>query len=65
MRLALTILGLLMMLSGLVWTAQGSGIFPYPAQSFMIGSRPWVSWGLLMAGAGALVIWLARRSPRH
>ncbi len=65
MRLVLTVLGLLMILSGLLWAAQGAGLFPYPAQSFMIDNRPWIGWGLLMAGAGALVLWLARRStPR-
>lgn len=65
MRLVLTILGLLMILSGLLWVAQGSGLFPYPAQSFMIGSSPWVGWGLLTAAAGVLVLWLGRRSARR
>jgi hypothetical protein len=63
MRLVLTILGLLMILLGLVWAAQGSGLFPYPAQSFMIDNRPWIGWGLRLAAAGTLVLWLARRSP--
>ncbi len=65
MRFVLTILGLLMILSGLMWAAQGSGLFPYPAQSFMIGSRPWIGWGLLTAVAGALVLWLGRWSARR
>jgi hypothetical protein len=62
MRRFLAILGVLMIVSGLLWAAQGSGIFPYPAQSFMIGSRPWIGWGLLMAVAGLLVLWASRRS---
>jgi hypothetical protein len=57
----LFLLGLLMIVSGLVWAAQGSGLFPYPTQSFMIDSRPWIGWGLLMAAVGALVIWASRR----
>ncbi len=57
----LAILGLLMIVSGLLWAAQGSGLFPYPAQSFMIDSRPWIGWGLLMALAGVLVLWASRR----
>lgn len=61
MRLALTILGVVMILSGLVWAAQGSGLFPYPAQSFMIDNRPWIGWGLLMMAAGGVVLWLGRR----
>ena len=61
MRRALTILGLLMIAAGLLWAAQGAGIFPYPAQSFMIGNRPWIGWGLLMAVAGLVVLTLGRR----
>jgi len=61
MRSFLALLGVLMIVSGLLWAAQGSGIFPYPAQSFMIGSRPWIGWGLLMAVAGVLVVWASRR----
>ena len=57
----LAILGILMIVSGLLWAAQGSGLFPYPAQSFMIDSRPWIGWGLLMALAGVLVLWASRR----
>jgi hypothetical protein len=57
----LFLLGLLMVVAGLLWAAQGSGLFPYPAQSFMIDERPWIGWGLLMAAAGALVIWASRR----
>lgn len=65
MRSALSLLGLLMIVAGLLWSAQGSGLFPYPAQSFMIGNRPWIGWGLLMALAGAAVIWASRRPPRR
>ena len=61
MRSFLALLGVLMIVSGLLWAAQGSGIFPYPTQSFMIGSRPWIGWGLLMAVAGVLVVWASRR----
>jgi hypothetical protein len=65
MRLALMILGVLMILSGLLWAAQGAGLFPYPAQSFMIGNRPWIGWGLLMAVAGLLVLGVVRRRARR
>ena len=61
MRRLPALLGILMIVSGLLWAAQGSGLFPYPAQSFMIDSRPWIGWGLLMAGAGLLVILASRR----
>ena len=65
MRLVLTLLGILLVAAGLLWAAQGSGIFPYPASSFMIGRPPWVGWGLLTAAAGALVLWAAGRGTRR
>ena len=33
MKSALLIVGILLALAGLVWAAQGSGYFPYPASS--------------------------------
>ena len=61
MRMLLTVLGALMILSGLLWSAQGAGLFPYPAQSFMVGSRPWVGYGLGFAALGLVVLLLGRR----
>jgi hypothetical protein len=63
MRSFLAVLGVVMIASGLLWAAQGSGLFPYPAQSFMIDARPWIGWGLLMAVAGGLVLRASRRRP--
>ncbi|MFA7416860.1 MAG: hypothetical protein WC048_20550 [Rhizobium sp.] len=60
-RLALTVIGILAMLIGLVWIGQGTGHFPYPASSFMINQNPWTIYGLLLALAGAAIIWAARR----
>jgi hypothetical protein len=61
MRTILTALGVLMIASGLLWAAQGSGLFPYPDQSFMVDQGSWIGWGLLMAAAGVVVLWAARR----
>ena len=60
-RLVLTVIGSLMVLLGLVWMGQGSGYFPYPAESFMINETRWVYWGLLLTVAGLLVVWISRR----
>jgi hypothetical protein len=60
-RLVLTVIGSLMVLLGLVWMGQGSGFFPYPAESFMINQTPWIYWGLLLTVAGLLVVWISRR----
>lgn len=61
MKTLLTIVGAIGVLMGLVWMAQGSGIFPYPASSFMIDQSPWIGYGAVLALAGGILIWTARR----
>ncbi len=57
----LAFLGGILLGAGLLFTAQGTGLFPYPPASFMIDQRPWVWRGLALAAAGAAVILVARR----
>lgn len=64
MRRVLVIVGGLLVLLGLLWAAQGSGLFPYPAESFMISQRPWVWRGLGVALVGLILLALSRRRPR-
>jgi len=61
MKSALLIIGILVTLAGLVWAAQGSGYFPYPASSFMINESNWIYFGLATAVAGVVLIVLSRR----
>jgi hypothetical protein len=61
MRNAITILGVLAAVAGLIWAAQGAGWFPYPASSFMIDNSRWIWIGLATAVVGAVVIALVRR----
>jgi len=63
-RVLLTIIGGLAVLIGLVWIGQGTGLFPYPASSFMINQSPWILRGLIVALAGAAIVWAARRFLR-
>lgn len=63
-RIVLLIIGCLMVLMGLVWIGQGSGYFPYPAESFMVNQTPWIYWGLLLAVIGLIVIVLSRKRGR-
>lgn len=44
--------GIALLVSGALFTAQGTGTFPYPASSFMIGDQSWVWKGLLMIAFG-------------
>ncbi|MCY1664139.1 hypothetical protein [Rhizobium sp. SL86] len=60
-RILLKIIAGLCVLMGLVWIGQGTGIFPYPASSFMINQSPWILWGALLASAGLATLWLLRR----
>jgi hypothetical protein len=61
MKTALLILGLLALVSGLLWVGQGSGLIHWPASSFMIDQRPWVARGAITALVGVILIALSRR----
>jgi hypothetical protein len=63
-RIILLIVGSLMVLLGLVWMGQGSGYFPYPAESFMINQTPWIYWGLLLAIIGLAAVVISRKRGR-
>lgn len=60
MRTLLLIFGILLLLLGLLFMAQGSGYLPWPAQSFMVGDRNWVFYGGAIAAIGLLVIFAWR-----
>jgi hypothetical protein len=47
MRKLLTVISVILLIAGLVFVGQGSGYFPYPAESFMINQTPL---GLLRCG---------------
>ena len=61
MRTLLTVIGIAALLAGFVFMGQGSGYFPYPAESFMISQTRWVFYGGAIAVAGFLLIIFARR----
>jgi hypothetical protein len=61
MRAALTLIGILLLIMGLVFMGQGSGYFPYPASSFMISQTKWIYYGGAIAVIGLGLIVIARR----
>ncbi len=61
MSRALTLVGAALVLIGLLWIGQGTGIFPYPAESFMIADMTWTWVGAATAAVGVLLIFAARR----
>ena len=64
MRIVLTIIAVLMVLTGLLWIGQGTGAIPWPANSFMIDERPWALRGVILAILGAALFRFARRRRR-
>jgi hypothetical protein len=60
MRIALSVLGIVLMLIGCVWLLQGINILP---GSFMTGQTKWAVYGavLLLAGIGVLISAKRRR----
>jgi len=60
-RIAITIVGVLALLMGLLWIGQGFGIVRWPASSFMIDMRPWALRGIALALVGLALIWFGRR----
>jgi hypothetical protein len=60
MRIALNVLGALLVLSGVLWFFQGVGVLP---GSFMTGETQWAMYGAISAVVGIGLLVLARRRP--
>ncbi len=61
MKFAALIGGMVLMVAGLLFMAQGSGSITWPASSFMIGETEWVYYGGIIAIVGILLITVVRR----
>lgn len=64
MRTALTALGIALILAGSLWALQGAGIVMWPAESFMLRERNWITYGIVTALIGVVMLALARRRRR-
>jgi hypothetical protein len=58
MKLAGTIAGILLILLGALWILQGANIV---GGSVMSGQSQWLYIGIVVAVAGAALVWFARR----
>ena len=58
---ALFLLGVVAVLIGLLWVGQGTGVVPWPKQSFMINEMPWAYRGIGLAIAGLFILLISRR----
>ncbi len=63
MRVTLLAIGVLLVLAGLVWVAQGMNL-PFAPRSFMTSERSWVLIGAITAVAGGVLIGWARQRPQ-
>jgi len=55
------LLGIILLLAGLLFAGQGAGIINWPQSSFMVNSTEWILYGLVLAGAGLVLIGLSSR----
>lgn len=56
MRFVALIVGIAAVLMGLLWIGQGTGLILWPASSFMIDQRPWVTRGAILTLVGLVLI---------
>jgi hypothetical protein len=61
MKTLLTLIGFVLLASGLVFMGQGSRFFPWPAESFMVGATQWIYYGGAIAAAGIVLLIIAWR----
>ena len=57
-RIVLTVLAVLMFLSGVLWALQGAGLVMWPSSSFMLKQPQWIAYGILMANFGLLQLYI-------
>jgi hypothetical protein len=60
MKSAFLIVGIVAVLMGLLWIGQGTGLVHWPASSFMIDQRPWITRGAILAIVGLILTVVSR-----
>lgn len=60
MKIALNVLGIILVLLGIVWILQGVNVLP---GSFMSGQSQWAIIGLVVGVVGAVVLVFTNRRP--
>jgi hypothetical protein len=51
----------LLLVAGLLWIGQGTGVIKWPSESFMINQIQWAGYGAALAGFGLILIWQSKR----
>ena len=60
MKMLMLIVGIAALLMGLLWVGQGAGLVHWPASSFMIDQRAWVTRGAILAVIGLILAGASR-----
>lgn len=60
----MVIVGVAAAMMGALFMFQGLGVVRWPSDSFMVGDRDWVGYGVLVVLAGNVLIWLGSRRPK-
>lgn len=58
-KIASTIVGIVVFLLGALWSLQGLGVVRWPSSSFMLFDRDWAVYGVIAMAVGAILLWLA------
>lgn len=61
LRVLLTVFGAFLLFAGSFFALQGAGVIMWPAESFMLANRDWVTYGIIIALAGGAVLLLGRK----
>jgi hypothetical protein len=61
MKAVMAVAGVIAIVVGLFWAAQGAGYVTWPSESFMINNTRWVYYGLATAIVGVVLVALGRR----
>ena len=64
MRIALAVIGLLVLLLGLHWISEGTGFLAYPHSPMMYLKPSWTYIGIVTALIGVALIWCSQRCKR-
>jgi hypothetical protein len=64
MAVVLKYIGIVAIVLGALFMAQGGGVLPWPAQSFMVGNVHWVFYGGILVVVG-IVLYMVSRAMRR
>ena len=61
MKIAANVLGVLLVVTGVIWILQGVNVLP---GSFMTGQMRWAAWGCVALAIGLVLLFASRRLVR-